>query len=598
MASSYLGYAPEPMHVGEWLFARIAFISNFTLLYLIPSLFLFFVFIVIPRSWIAITSAIVILGAINVLILIDITIFKLFRFHLNSLVLNVLMTEGSSDSVKLGFGTVLTFLLWVLLILSLEIGIFVVINWLKNKPLFTRFTSKKLVYILLFLFVINVVDKAIYAYCDLFDKTHITRYSKLFPLYQPLTIKRYAKQKWGFEVNREFDFNIEKTSGILNYPLRELEFAEVQKKLNIVLIVIDSWRYDMLSPEVTPNIYEFSKEALKYSNHYSGGNATRFGLFSLFYGLYGSYWHSFLSERLEPVLIKTLRDKAYAIKIISSTQLTFPEFRKTIFIGIPDCVDDQLEGEGAKERDPLHAVRFSSWLDTLQNEQPFFAFFYLDAPHLPYSYPDEFIRFRPSVNEINFMLLDKKKDVTPYFNHYKNAIYFDDSVVGDILNELHQRRLLETTAVMITGDHGAEFYERGFWGHNGAFSPEQAKVPFIFYLSGQGNRTIKEITSHSDVPPTLLELIGCTTPAHEYSVGQSLIPPIDPNRNYIVSSSWSESAMIDKKATIVFSTEIYNIGTFEVRNNEYEFVQEVNWYLKSRLLELREVMVTMSKFYR
>ena len=265
----------------------------------------------------------------------------------------------------------------------------------------------------------------------------------------------------------------------------------------------------MLNENISPEIHSFSKESLIFDNHYSGGNATRFGIFSMFYGLYGSYWHSILSERQEPVLMEKIRKMDYNIGIWSSTQLTWPEFRKTAFIAVPEKLVDRIQGSGAKERDIQHPKLFDAWLDTINNNKPFFSFLFLDAPHEPYSYPESFTKFQPSANKINYMDLNKKSDVEPFFNNYKNAVYFDDYVVGNLIKILKNRNLLKNTVVIITGDHGAEFYERGFWGHNSAFSPEQIKVPFIFYLPDEKPKKYNSLTSHLDIAPTLLELLGC-----------------------------------------------------------------------------------------
>ena len=137
-----------------------------------------------------------------------------------------------------------------------------------------------------------------------------------------------------------FDLN-KKPNGVLNYPLKKLEFPSTKNKPNIVIITIDSWRYDMVNEQVSPNIYSFSKKFMGINNHYSGGNSTRFGLFSMFYGIYGSYWHTILSERIEPVFMKSLRDLNYNIGIWSSTELSWPEFRKTAFIGVPNKIFDK-----------------------------------------------------------------------------------------------------------------------------------------------------------------------------------------------------------------------------------------------------------------
>ena len=53
----------------------------------------------------------------------------------------------------------------------------------------------------------------------------------------------------------------------------------------MVWIVVESWRFDTMNRENTPNIWEFGQKALVFNNHYSGGNASRFGGFSLLYGL-------------------------------------------------------------------------------------------------------------------------------------------------------------------------------------------------------------------------------------------------------------------------------------------------------------------------
>ena len=72
---------------------------------------------------------------------------------------------------------------------------------------------------------------------------------------------------------------------LVGYPREELEFSPAPESLNVLMIVIDSWRFDMLQPDVTPNIWKFAAQSAVYNNHFSASNCTRFGIFSLFYGL-------------------------------------------------------------------------------------------------------------------------------------------------------------------------------------------------------------------------------------------------------------------------------------------------------------------------
>ncbi len=45
----------------------------------------------------------------------------------------------------------------------------------------------------------------------------------------------------------------------------------------------------MLDPEIMPELWKFSKKWGVFTNHYSGGNASRFGIFTLLYGINGTY---------------------------------------------------------------------------------------------------------------------------------------------------------------------------------------------------------------------------------------------------------------------------------------------------------------------
>jgi hypothetical protein len=597
IGSAYLNFVPESISISEWLFSRLAYVSNFALIYLLLSVPLFVITAIIPSMIILRTLTGALFTFLSITLLIDTIIYKLYRFHINSLVWNILVTEGSSDSVKIGGATVVTFAIYIILIILFQIGTHYLLSRYINQRSY-RYSGKKVMgYLLLSMLCINLIDKPIYAHADLNNKTHITRYAKLFPLYQPLTVKRLAQQ-WGIDVNREFDYQLSKSGGMMNYPLEDVELSNQKNMPNIVFITVDSWRYDMMTAEVTPQIHSFSKDAWVFNNHYSGGNSTRFGIFSMFYGIYGSYWHTILSERTEPVLMEKLREKNYNIGIWSSADLSWPEFRKTTFIGTPNQIYDRIPGNGAKERDIKQPALFDSWLDSVGTKEPFFAYFLLDAPHEPYSYPEEFVHFEPSVNDINYLSLDKHVDIEPFLNHYKNAVYFSDHVIGNFLDVIKKRDLLKNSIVIITSDHGAEFYEHGYWGHNSAFTKEQIMAPFIVYLPGKGSRSIDSITSHLDIAPTLLELMGSSKIHDNHSIGRSLLSDFEESRNFIVSSGWGESAIITKDATLVFSTESYNLNTFELRDKNYNILMADQYSKYFSAKDVNQVISNMGKFLK
>ena len=123
-------------------------------------------------------------------------------------------------------------------------------------------------------------------------------------------------------------------------------------------------------------------------------------------------------------------------------------------------------------------------------------------------------------------------------------------------------------------------------------------APFILYLPGKGAKKIDTITSHLDIAPTLLELIGSSTNHNSHSLGRSLLSNDNDNRSFIVSSGWGESAIITEEATLVFSTETYNLNTFELRDKNYDLISSDQYSKYFSAKDVNEVILNMGKFLK
>src|SRR5262249_52077 len=66
---------------------------------------------------------------------------------------------------------------------------------------------------------------------------------------------------------------------------------------------IDALRADAVTPDLAPRLSHFKEHAIGFDAHYSGGNSSRAGMFSIFYGLPGTYWEDFANFARTPVLI-------------------------------------------------------------------------------------------------------------------------------------------------------------------------------------------------------------------------------------------------------------------------------------------------------
>jgi len=407
-------------------------------------------------------------------------------------------------------------------------------------------------------------------------------------------VKRFAQRTFGFRVNREEGLTKVARAATLRYPLHPLARTPGSPTPNVLIVLLDCWRYDMLNERVTPNLSIFADESVVLKRHYSGGNATRFGVFSLLYGLYSYDWHAFLGERRSPVLLDELQKLGYDFKILSSTRLTYPEFRKSAFVHLAGAIEDELPGTTGVTRDPEQVRRMLAWLaGRKEPKRPFFGFMFFDAPH-GRVYPPEYARFGEG-EETNYLMAGEA-EVAAAKRDYMNALAFNDALAGELIAGLRAGGWLKDTIVVFTGDHGEEFREHGYFGHTSAFTPEQTHVPFILHLPGVGHREVESLTSHLDFVPTVMERLGYTNPPGDYSNGTSIFDPDHPR--YAVSCGWADCAVIDEEATLVFSMESYGGARADVLDGDYKPVQDRRAVLAPRAERLVTVTRGFSRFMR
>ncbi len=113
---------------------------------------------------------------------------------------------------------------------------------------------------------------------------------------------------------------------------------------------------------------------------------------------------------------------------------------------------------------------------------------------------------------------------------YKGEIGWTDSAVGKIIDLVRQYRDLENTLIVITSDHGDEFFEHGGRGHRHTLFDELLRVPLLIrlpeYLRGEDAlASVETQVSLSDLVPTILSACGIETPVSSY--GRSLLPALN-----------------------------------------------------------------------
>ena len=572
----------------ELIFVFTAYISNTFMLYAVMALLIFPFFLFKGGRYLYMPICVL----FQMTLIVDVAIYKIFKFHINPMVVNILTTKGGFETLEQGLGMKFFAVFLFLAVIGFEIW-FMRVAARKNN--FITKKSKIIIFSSLFFFV--MADKGMYAYGDLKNNVFITRNHKMFPLYQPLTIKHFAIKYFGVKVDKRIKIKLSKKHSRLDYPKNKIVFeGKLKNPPNIVFLVGEAVRYDMMTADIMPNIYNLSKQSLVFKNHYSGGNCTRFGIFSLFYGLYGSYWFNILGERRSPIMMDVLEDLDYEFKILAAVKLSFPEFNKTCFVNVSrEDIYDEPAAKDKVGRDREITEEFRRFLSERNVKRPYFAFLFFDSAHGNYAYPKEMEKFKPAAHSFNYLTFNKKK-VLPVFNKFKNSIHFFDSLVGDIVKDIEKRGELENTIIIITGDHGEPFFEKGYHGHNQAYSEEEIKVSMVAHVPGKKHKVYSNFTSHLDMPATILKLLNVKNPAKDYSNGANML--IENKRDFVSAFSWDSAAIVKDDITIVVPLSAQRFSGVKVMDkNTYKEIRDKQ-LLNSQLNTIWKFQREAQKFYK
>lgn len=540
------------------------------------------------------TVALVTTSSMAILIFADHLVYSLYGFHLNGFVLNLVLTPGGINSLGDSTATTATFTA----IIAVLVGIHGALLWLchyllvrKHRDILPRHFFR---YALLAFVAVTVTERATYGVSHLQAYTPVLISAQHIPFYMPATFGRLAK-RFGIEVQRVPQLGLGGENAHLHYPLKPITWEKPARPLNIVWLVAESWRADALDPEITPATWAFARKATRFTHHYSGGNATRMGMFAMFYGLSGNYWFPMLDDRRGPVLMKVLQEQGYQISLYDSADFSYPELDKTLFADIPaEQLHEPKTGHTEWEHDRNHVTDLLKFIEQRDPARPFMTFMFFNGTHAYYFFPEESVIRKPYLEEVNYATLDLKTDIGLLKNRYFNACHHLDSQFARILSYLEEHDLLANTIVLITGDHGEEFMETGRWGHNSEFTDPQVRTPFVLYVPGHAPAVTDKLSSHLDIPATLLPLLGVTNPPADYSLGIDLFSPAE--RSYTLVSEWSRVGLIDRDYKIRFPIKATGFFATTVTTAADKPVADARAVLTARQSTLKAAIGDSSRF--
>jgi arylsulfatase A-like enzyme len=292
---------------------------------------------------------------------------------------------------------------------------------------------------------------------------------------------------------------------------------------NILLIVADALRPDHLGcygydRPTSPYIDKFAAEALVFEKAMSNSSWTKPAMGSVFTSLYphehrAFYWSDNLSDKCL-TLAELLRNRNYlTFAIQTNPSITKKHNFKQGF---------QYYGEIILEKGEAVTSNFNAWVKKIK-KAPFFAYLHYMDTHVPYNAPKEFAQifglkdttlFTPGefqttdvrlLNEIGLTEENKRN----LLSLYDGAIKYFDNNFGKIIDNLKKQGILDKTTIILTADHGEEFWEHGGFAHGHSLYQEVLYVPLIVkYSTKLPSKKINSFVQLIDLFPTILRMAG------------------------------------------------------------------------------------------
>lgn len=312
---------------------------------------------------------------------------------------------------------------------------------------------------------------------------------------------------------------------------------------DIILITVDALRADHLGVygygrPTSPNLDALARESAVIRDHIAQAAYTKASMASLFTGRFPSTHKTYtvsasfgaamtghvegklpvtdiLDEKLW-TLPAALSSVGYATIGLTTNPFLLKEFGFANGFGHFQFMSGPGEFATAREvtREALAQLE-------RQSGRPVFLWMHLMEPHSPYAPPVKLrAKFpprtppRPAPRDVipNWLDPGGPLDANHYEALYDAEIADVDSALGEFFGALRQTGRWQQLVLVVTSDHGEEFFEHGGFEHNTTLYDEMLRVPLLIKSPGL-HAGVREIQTQSvDLAPTLACAAGAGIP--------------------------------------------------------------------------------------
>lgn len=380
---------------------------------------------------------------------------------------------------------------------------------------------------------------------------------------------------------------------------------------HVVLITIDTLRQDALGcytpgRDNSPHLDQLARDGTIFTNTFSSAPWTMPAIASILTGMAPSVHQltevqKALPEGL-PTLAQYMKDAGYRTAAVGFNSFLAPRVKldrgfqeyqwfpapaitaKSFDFGLAQWLWAlPLSKTATTEGLTDHAI---DWFKENGQQDSFFWIHYFD-PHIPYSPP---VRFQPddakrAAMGKQFWDLERVQDGhvgrTSEEREWIRSLYdgevrYVDEQVGRLLDALRNMGLYDDSLIILTSDHGEEFWDHDRFEHGHTLYNELIRVPLLVKLPGEHRgAAAAPCVSTQTLLPTVLDLCGIA-PAQEQILPPPLTPLLrDPNAPFTERPIVSGTLLyFDQMDSVVFGHMKYIRGKLSGHESLFNLNQD------------------------
>lgn len=375
-----------------------------------------------------------------------------------------------------------------------------------------------------------------------------------------------------------------------------------QERWNVIVIMVDTLRADHLSllgyeRPTSPELDALAESSYVFPTTQSQAGCTYPSVNSLLTSRYPAHFEvpsdemSFIIPPELPTVAEILGAAGYDTAAVSASSVVratpsqanpYAGFGRGFRIFDEACLEEDAACVNARTL-PL--------LDEMA--EPFFLYLHYWDPHGPYrppihhvaAFPDPGESRHPFIEQGNLrpiarMLYDDGPhwdldalDIAQLRTLYDEEIRYWDTRLGELVDWLQERALLEKTILVVVSDHGEEILDHRAIGHCRDMAYQTVlRTPLVIRLPGHPGGVREARAQNLDVVPTLLDYLDI--PAHDRGFeGRSLRPAIESGREvnrYLFSAQGQSRAVTDGRYKLTYTIDAGERRLFDLARDPGE----------------------------